>query len=727
MLAASTTSSATVSAVARVAPGRVARLARPSHARVSSSARRRLVCGGNDDDARAGPRADQDDYVTPAMTIDEETDSWMTREMPPPPTPLADDADDADVSSSAPPASRPAESPDEDSADDARELAAVLDEVLHDRDDLRDDADAVAPAPRAPTPPVDERVEDDARASPSPPSFASWARRLADRVFVGADSRARARSAADALRALDQARASLPVDLAAAIRRGVESTAASRASVGWLLREEATRAASDGTARFETLLVAARQPGGVDAARASRGPGFESHRTIETRPNHPFDADDASASASSAVMRDGPAYLLVPGLYGRYYPCYMWGVRDHFQSRGAVVKISSAVDGEGTVLDNAAALRREILAYHRDTGGKRVVLVGHSKGAADAAAALALYESELSGVVRGLVASQCPYGGSPIASDLLAFPALEELTARALESLVGLPAGEGARALVPPMRDVSYAARRAFLSRHPLPDAFPCVSFHTATSSRASFLYLSAAYVRRRYGAANDGLVARCDAEIPGSVAVRWSAEQDHADCVYPRNVDAAALDADRRESARAAKEAAALVSDEENDAGRGDRDPDLDPDLDLDSFDGRSVDEHMDENGLVPLAVAKELARRRRAASRGGNADAVVASGSDPSPSPSPSSSSSASRKPRRMPPAVGPLIVRAYVALNNALPDRLRGVASPGEYHEALVALLLEQPEPRGRGEGEVEVGVEVEAARRMEDDGRGETSGA
>lgn len=78
-------------------------------------------------------------------------------------------------------------------------------------------------------------------------------------------------------------------------------------------------------------------------------------------------------------------------------------------------------------------------------------------------------------------------------------------------------------------------------------------------------------------------------------------------------------------------------------------------------------------------------------------------------------------------MPPAVGPLIVRAYVALNNALPDRLRGVASPGEYHEALVALLLEQPEPRGRGEGEVEVGVEVEAARRMEDDGRGETSGA
>lgn len=702
MLAAATTSSATVSAVARVAPGRVARVARPAPARVSST--RRLACRAHDDDARAGPRADQDDYVIPAMTVDEEMDSWMTREMPPPPTSLADDAD---VSSSAPPTSRPAEIPDENSADDARELAAVLDDVLHDRDDVPDGADAVTRAPRAPAQPIDERAEDDARATPSTPSFASWARRLAERVFTGADSRARARSAADALRALDQARASLPMDLTAAIRRGVESTAASRSSVGWLLRDDATRAASDGTARFETLLAAARRPGGVDAARASRGPGFESHRTVEREANHTLDASSASVTASSAVMRDGPAYLLVPGLYGRYYPCYMWGVRDHFRSRGAVVKISSAVDGEGTVLRNAASLRREILAYHRETGGKRVVLVGHSKGAADAAAALALYESELSGVVRGLVASQCPYGGSPIASDLLAFPALEKLTARALESLVGLPAGEGAKTLVPPMRDVSYAARRAFVSRHPLPRTFPCVSFHTATSSRASFLHLSAAYVRRRYDAANDGLVARCDAEIPGSVAVRWSAEQDHADCVYPRRVDAAALDADRSETARAAKEAAALeekeaaalASDEEKDARRGGK---RDGARDFDAFDGRSVDEHMDENGLVPLAVAKELARRRRSEE---DADAVVAaSGSDPDPNPRP------------MPPAVGPLIVRAYAALNDALPDRLRGVAEPGEYHEALVALLLEQEQPRKSG---VESGVE--SARRREDDER------
>lgn len=31
-------------------------------------------------------------------------------------------------------------------------------------------------------------------------------------------------------------------------------------------------------------------------------------------------------------------------------------------------------------------------------------------------------------------------------------------------------------------------------------------------------------------------------------------------------------------------------------------------------------------------------------------------------------------------------------------ALPDRIEGVPLPGEYHEALAALLLEQPRPGG-----------------------------
>jgi hypothetical protein len=42
---------------------------------------------------------------------------------------------------------------------------------------------------------------------------------------------------------------------------------------------------------------------------------------------------------------------------------------------------------------------------------------------------------------------------------------------------------------------------------------------------------------------------------------------------------------------------------------------------------------------------------------------------------------------------------LVRARATLDRALPERLGGIATPGEYHEALVTLLLEQPwDPHG-----------------------------
>lgn len=51
--------------------------------------------------------------------------------------------------------------------------------------------------------------------------------------------------------------------------------------------------------------------------------------------------------------------------------------------------------------------------------GKRVMLLGHSKGGVDAAAALSVYWSDLKDKVAGLALVQSPYGGTPIASDIL--------------------------------------------------------------------------------------------------------------------------------------------------------------------------------------------------------------------------------------------------------------------------------------------------------------------
>lgn len=51
--------------------------------------------------------------------------------------------------------------------------------------------------------------------------------------------------------------------------------------------------------------------------------------------------------------------------------------------------------------------------------GKPLILLGHSKGGVDAAAALSIYAEELRDKVAGLAFVQSPYGGTPIASDIL--------------------------------------------------------------------------------------------------------------------------------------------------------------------------------------------------------------------------------------------------------------------------------------------------------------------
>ena len=138
----------------------------------------------------------------------------------------------------------------------------------------------------------------------------------------------------------------------------------------------------------------------------------------------------------------------------------------------------------------------------------------------------------------GVITVQSPYGGSPIASDLTANETLRGVTTRALETLLRAPRGEGARTLLPPLLDVTYENRMSFLEHHPLPDRFPCVSFHTRTSSNNSVLALVAAYARNTYGEENDVLVCRVDAEVPGQPPFD-GAEFDHADGAYPRRSDA--------------------------------------------------------------------------------------------------------------------------------------------------------------------------------------------
>ena len=587
----------------------------------------------------------------------------------------------------------------------------------------------------------------------------SWMPRSVDREALGRRLNDAAARVADAL----------PADLAESLAKALaraksgEFPPSCAASVGWLTRRDATRAGEDGTARFETILgsiVSEMRSVDEDATRSRSA-------TSPADPASGVFADRGTANRGAFPRifdAAAPAFLFVRGLYGEHYPCYQWDAVEHFRRRGAIARLSAAARGAGTTAANAAALCDEILAFADELGvdgagnQRRVVLVGHSKGGVDACAALALYEHRLADVVLGVVTVQSPYGGSPIASDLTANDTLRGVTSRALETLLRAPRGEGARTLLPPLLDVTYENRVAFLEHHPLPDRFPCVSFHTRTSSNNSVLAVTAAYARKSYGEENDGLVCRVDAEVPGCVAVRWRAEFDHADGAYPRTMSDARYEAYRarirpagvrsQESGVAETSKAASREDEEKDEASREEAEKTRSESDPDAA----------SNAMVPPAEARARALRTRDARRerrstrrstlradcgfsdlpgfSGEFEGVLTGlardifrdvrraldGECVGESPPDGSARDAetneddfwsSRRDAERrgdeaadadtsapPPGAGTLLVRAYLALNAAVPERLASTADQGEIHEALASLLMERAENRREG---------------------------
>lgn len=89
---------------------------------------------------------------------------------------------------------------------------------------------------------------------------------------------------------------------------------------------------------------------------------------------------------------------------------------------------------QAAVETNAQTLKGTIERLHADAQ-KKVIIVGHSKGGLDSAAALTLFYSDLKDKVAGLVFVQSPYGGTPLASDLL-FPGPGSASTKAALSIV---------------------------------------------------------------------------------------------------------------------------------------------------------------------------------------------------------------------------------------------------------------------------------------------------
>jgi triacylglycerol lipase len=233
-----------------------------------------------------------------------------------------------------------------------------------------------------------------------------------------------------------------------------------------------------------------------------------------------FHAVYARVRDNEAVLPDEARrhqYLLIKGMLGDELPGYLDDNQRRLEERGLETRVV-AVDTEGRLLDNVAVVREALLDARHFR--RSVVLVGHSKGGVEALSTLALHP-ELREVVRAVVTLQAPYGGSVIANDLVASPALRRLVDVAFPSLFQ---GDGAS-----VEDLSYARRQDFVRRHPYPAGIPTVSLATSRLSRRSVLRPLCAYVHERYGWGCDGLVAALDAEVPGSRVVRLG-DMDHAE-----------------------------------------------------------------------------------------------------------------------------------------------------------------------------------------------------
>jgi triacylglycerol esterase/lipase EstA (alpha/beta hydrolase family) len=265
----------------------------------------------------------------------------------------------------------------------------------------------------------------------------------------------------------------------------IRNSPGSRADIGWLLAQDPNY-----------------------AQRSMNDELIELHQTAKARrPTLPNDADNF-------------AYLFVPGLFTEHYPGYMSENMRRLKERGLKHVSMAKIDTDAGVRTNAAALKTQIEALERETG-KKVVLLGHSKGGVDAGAALQLYP-ELHDKVQAFISMQAPFGGTPVASDLAENAKLDALMGRFIRQVFkGDPDA---------LTDLSYRKRRELLGeRVTFTQSVPTFSLGSSSRDPGSLTAVGAYYGRERYNKDGDGLVLRDDSIIPGSRGIVLLEELDHA------------------------------------------------------------------------------------------------------------------------------------------------------------------------------------------------------
>ncbi len=223
-----------------------------------------------------------------------------------------------------------------------------------------------------------------------------------------------------------------------------------------------------------------------------------------------FAALNATAFAGGAVL---PAhakdfvYLCVGGIFSDRVPRAYYFKENLEALKGEGLDARRVqIDSLAGVATNARVIRDAVLAATLE--GKKVVLIGHSKGGLDCAAALAMHP-EVAAKTHALITMQSPYAGSPVAQDIADDPLQKNVATLLLEKVI-----RGNRAMA---EDLTYSKRQEFLARYALPEGLNVVSLATVDSDLLSVNRAPNDYIRLRYRKASDGLVVPEDALLPNS------------------------------------------------------------------------------------------------------------------------------------------------------------------------------------------------------------------
>lgn len=204
-------------------------------------------------------------------------------------------------------------------------------------------------------------------------------------------------------------------------------------------------------------------------------------------------------------------FVYIPGLFTQWYPGYMLELVSSMSSLGFTTFVCE-INTAASQSENAQVVADALMNLTTVYPNRNFVILGHSKGALDAATAFVL-RPEIIPRISAFLAFQAPWGGSAIANDILSAYHRRAVSSVFVEKILN----GNSHSLI----GIMYSERKKWIAAHPFPlGAIPTISVTTYESSFKSLLKASIDYLSLRYGELSDGCVAVKDAIIPGTVMV---------------------------------------------------------------------------------------------------------------------------------------------------------------------------------------------------------------